>query len=195
MNSFTFLAPGNRMGMNLKFLLPFWMNSLWSWETRTRSSETWPLNSAAADTQVSEDADLFVNINRVEGPVILLQLKRGGRHRLIVLGTDDDDDQVLLLGEQVTWVLVNSCFTRFPDSCFQLLRQVSSCTKPKDLRAMQQFVEVLRFFFICKLLFKKVKFCRSDWSYLAEVPLHEVNLANTSELLLKNVNLKRCKHM
>lgn len=26
----TFVAPGNRMGMNLKFLLPFWMNSFWS---------------------------------------------------------------------------------------------------------------------------------------------------------------------
>lgn len=46
MNSFTFLAPGNRIGMNLKFLLPFWMNSLWSWETRTRSSEEWEPSSS-----------------------------------------------------------------------------------------------------------------------------------------------------
>lgn len=32
---------------------------------------------------------------------------------------------------------------------------------------------------------------RADCSYLTEVPLHEVYLAYTPELLLKNVNLKQ----
>lgn len=63
---------------------------------------------------------LFVDVNRVEGPLVVLQVERGRGHRLVVLGTDDDDDQVLLL---------------------------------------------------------------------AEVPLHEVDLADTSVLLLKNVNM------
>lgn len=64
--------------------------------------------------------ELLVYVNCVEGPLVILQADRGGRHRLVVLGTDDDDDQIL---------------------------------------------------------------------FLTEVPLHEVNLAYTSELLLKNVNM------
>lgn len=36
----TFLAPGNRIGMNLKFLLPFWMNSFCSWVTHTGKPHT-----------------------------------------------------------------------------------------------------------------------------------------------------------
>lgn len=38
----TFLAPGNKMGMNLKFLLPFWMNSFWSWATHKHTCEPQP---------------------------------------------------------------------------------------------------------------------------------------------------------
>lgn len=34
---------------------------------------------------------------------------------------------------------------------------------------------------------------RSDCSYLTQVPLHEVYLAYTPELLLKNINLKQTK--
>lgn len=68
--------------------------------------------------------ELFMYVNCVEGPLVVLQANRGGRHRLVVLGADDDDDQVL---------------------------------------------------------------------FLAQVPLHEVNLAYASELLLKNINLKQSK--
>lgn len=43
--------------------------------------------------------ELFVYVDGVEGPLIVLQANRGGCHCLIVLGTDDDDDQVLFLTE------------------------------------------------------------------------------------------------
>lgn len=46
--------------------------------------------------------NLFVNVDGVEGPLVVLQANRGGCHRLIVLGTDDDDDQVLFLDEGTT---------------------------------------------------------------------------------------------
>ena len=43
------------------------------------------------------DSDLFMYVNRVERPLVVLQVKGGGRHCLVVLGTDDNDDQVLFL--------------------------------------------------------------------------------------------------
>lgn len=43
-------------------------------------------------------ANLFVYVDGVEGPLVVLQHGRGS-HRLIVLGADDDDDQVALLSE------------------------------------------------------------------------------------------------
>lgn len=42
--------------------------------------------------------NLFMYVDSVEGPLVVLQANRGGRHRLVVLGTDDDDDQILSLG-------------------------------------------------------------------------------------------------
>lgn len=42
-------------------------------------------------------SDLFVDVHRVQHPLIILQLKGGGGHRLVVLGADDDDDQVFFL--------------------------------------------------------------------------------------------------
>lgn len=41
--------------------------------------------------------NLFMYVDGVEGPLVVLQASRGGCHCLIVLGTDDDDDQVLFL--------------------------------------------------------------------------------------------------
>lgn len=65
--------------------------------------------------------ELFMYVDGVEGPLVVLQDNRRGCHCLIVLWTDDDDDQVL---------------------------------------------------------------------FLTEVPLHEVYLAYTPELLLKNINMR-----
>lgn len=42
--------------------------------------------------------NLFVYVDSVEGPLVVLQATRGRCHRLVVLGADDDDDQILLLG-------------------------------------------------------------------------------------------------
>lgn len=48
------------------------------------------------------DSDLFVYVDSVEGPLVVLQADRGSCHCLIVFGADDDDDQVLLLREEKT---------------------------------------------------------------------------------------------
>lgn len=42
-------------------------------------------------------ANLFMYVDRVERPLVVLQADRWGCHRLVVLRTDDDDDQVLFL--------------------------------------------------------------------------------------------------
>lgn len=46
--------------------------------------------------------DLFVYVDGVEGPLIILKADRGGCDCLIVLRTNNDDDQVFLLGEETT---------------------------------------------------------------------------------------------
>lgn len=43
--------------------------------------------------------ELFVNVDGVERPLIVLHTDRWGRHCLIVLWTDDDDDQIFFLTE------------------------------------------------------------------------------------------------
>lgn len=43
--------------------------------------------------------ELFVYVDCVEGPLVVLQTNRGSCHCLVVLRTDDDDDQVLFLTE------------------------------------------------------------------------------------------------
>jgi len=45
-------------------------------------------------------ANLFVDVDGVEGALVVLQPDGGRRHGLVVLGTDDDDDQVLFLGKE-----------------------------------------------------------------------------------------------
>lgn len=53
--------------------------------------------------------NLFVYVDGVEGPLVVLQADRRGRHCLVVLGTDDDDDQVLFLrGQQNCHCLFNA---------------------------------------------------------------------------------------
>lgn len=97
----TLFAPGNTMGMNLKFLLPFWMNSFWSCAAgkEGRNKEGKEKQSRDEDQICTPAAaDLFVYVDGVEGPLVVLQPTRGRRHRLVVLGADDDDDQILLLG-------------------------------------------------------------------------------------------------
>ena len=42
-------------------------------------------------------SDLFVDVDGVEGPLIVLQADGGSGHGLVVLGADDDDDQVFFL--------------------------------------------------------------------------------------------------
>lgn len=53
-----------------------------------------------------------MDVNRVEGPLVVLQADRGGRHRLVVLGADDDDDQVLFLRETAAVSEALSCFIK-----------------------------------------------------------------------------------
>lgn len=93
----TFLAPGNMMGMNLKFLLPFWMNSLWSCtQTKGTSKEQGRLTTLQP-WFLFLVANLFVDVDGVARPLVGLQAHRRGCHCLVVLGTDDDDDQILFL--------------------------------------------------------------------------------------------------
>lgn len=42
--------------------------------------------------------NLFMYIDGVKSPLVILQKRRGG-HRFVVLGADDDDDQIPLLCE------------------------------------------------------------------------------------------------
>lgn len=91
-------------------------------------------------------SNLFVYIDGVKSPLVVLQDGRGG-HRLIVLGADDDDDEIALLCEgHITRITTHA---------------------PRMLR----FTSVWRF-------------------HLAEEALHEVDLADAPQLLLKNVNLE-----
>ena len=45
-------------------------------------------------------AYLLVDVDGVEGPLVVLQAKRRGTDRVVVLGTDDDDDQIFLLCDE-----------------------------------------------------------------------------------------------
>ena len=41
-----------------------------------------------------------MDVDRVEGPLVILQAKRRGTDRVVVLWTDDDDDQIFLLCDE-----------------------------------------------------------------------------------------------
>ena len=49
-------------------------------------------NFIVSDSGMIADSNLFVYVDCVEGPFVILQADRGGCHCLIVLGADDDDD-------------------------------------------------------------------------------------------------------
>lgn len=83
--------------MNLKFLLPFWMNSVWSCITQTCKNKQRP--DGKVHDSASMATNLFMYIDSVKSPLVVLQKRRGG-HRFIVLGADDDDDQIPLLCEE-----------------------------------------------------------------------------------------------
>ena len=101
-------------------------------------------------------ADLFVDVDGVERPLVALQADGRSRHRLVVLGTDDDDDQVIFLRK--------------------------GRTQPP------LFIQVLPG---RKALFVLLAEARGIWRvYLAEVALHEVDLAYAPDVLLKNIDLK-----
>lgn len=105
-------------------------------------------------------ADLFVYVDGVEGPLVVLHANRGCCHRLVVLGADDDDDQILFLCARDT----NH-------------RHVFVFHVEKEKVEMGPIAGTPHF---CFLLI-----------YLAKVALHEVNLADAPELLLKDVNLQQ----
>lgn len=58
--------------------------------------------------------NLFMYVDGVESPLVVLQHRRGG-HRFIVLGADDDDDQIALLHVKYTT-------SALPQSAPELLR-------------------------------------------------------------------------
>lgn len=53
--------------------------------------------------------NLFMYIDGVKSPLVVLQKRRGG-HRFVVLGADDDDDQIPLLHESAQ----HPCYYRRP---------------------------------------------------------------------------------
>lgn len=91
-----------------------------------------------------------MNVDRVEGPLVVLQDGRGG-HCFVVLGADDDDDQIALL-----------------------------C-------GLHNIRVTVKRSLICSGL-------PAGWRFhLAEEALHEVDLADAPQLLLKNVNLRETR--
>lgn len=104
--------------------------------------EGWRISASTA-------ANLFVYVDSVKSPLVILQDRRGG-HRFIVLGADDDDDQIPLLCEG------------------------------HNIHVTTNGPRTLWFTVVWRV-------------HLAEEALHEVDLADAPQLLLKNINLKTNK--